>query len=168
MSDEAATMTRAAKTRILADGWKATCFPPSTAKCPRTSSRGSPPEGVGGEGRTGWNGNTDEGCKSWILRTGTRATDLTDPSELLRMKTADPVAEGRGGGRRRGGALEGSRSNRHSARRGARVSPRCHGRRSGKTAAHSGSGLSNMVNETSAARAARIIQTADQSDAAAL
>lgn len=99
-------------------------FPPIDSRVsadvlPRLTSRG----GWGG-GMKGWNGNTDEGCKSWILRTGTRASDLTDPSELLRMKTADPVAECRGGGRRRGGALEGSRSNRRSARaRSPRVAP---------------------------------------------
>lgn len=35
VSDEAATMTRTAEARILADGWQATCFPPSTTECPR-------------------------------------------------------------------------------------------------------------------------------------
>lgn len=85
VSDEAATMTQTAKPRILADGCQATCFPPSTAECPRR-----PPEAhLQGKGK-GKGKGVGEGTRrragkvrSSEHRSRTEAPDLTGPSELL-------------------------------------------------------------------------------------
>lgn len=114
-------MTRAAKTRILADGWKATCFPPIDSRVsadvlPRLTSRG------------GWGGG-----KNGVEREHGRGLQKLDPpnrDQSVRPDRSERAAPnensrpcGRGSGRRKAEGRSAGRQPLQQALRSAR-SPR--------------------------------------------